>query len=713
MLDGGLERLIHILRYPSQSVSNTMGYNRSSVSMAEMQANWKWSLAFQCVVNIGVRGSEAIRTRVVEAGMVPIIIKVLDNYLLTSERIHTQQRKAMNARENLSHEQGYRAIYPQAEPSVPTATPMDTDTNGSNTDHTYWSADRGRQGSRDAFALQQRGPGDASTSASASECAEDTEMYNEEENVCPGASVVLTSKPDMQETETPRAPRTSTLEPCADESAEVTRTPRAEQTVMQEAMQQDESNVWQPSAPVVMSEPMSPVQAPLYREEEVLLSLQLLAYLSKYPHVRYFFHNANVREDMIFCPEWPEEGLPNRSWQPTDPPRLNVFCVAERFTHRPTRSSIAPGVLCSLYPRLAPDIQYWAGVVMRNACRKDESRGGIRQCANMLCGKWETYPREFAKCRRCRKAKYCSKQCQSKGWQMGHRFWCSARSDEDKSRASESHATVHPTVLPDAPRNVDTPATIPAMPDTVREVSEDYSHPLGPRNVPSTLRENQLPALRGVSAASIESNDLHEMSDDATMHPGETPSVDSPAGPSNAEQALPPPIIAGGLPMHETDPATATLRAQEAQNIQDHGGPLDFVTASWAPQPVVSDHATESPLPNHASTESPFDLGITLPSPNSIPTLHSNDDNASSHASYTAPWRHMAISAAFLGAHRTPRAMTMFDANPTSPSMDESEASQQDTQMLPPTSHLLASLHHQMPPSHGRNTDTRDMSDAQ
>jgi hypothetical protein len=65
---------------------------------------------------------------------------------------------------------------------------------------------------------------------------------------------------------------------------------------------------------------------------------------------------------------------------------------------------------------------------MRNACRKDESRGGIRQCANSLyyffplttifiltvmCGKWETYPREFAKCRRCRKAKYCGKECQS------------------------------------------------------------------------------------------------------------------------------------------------------------------------------------------------------------------------------------------------------------------------------------------------------------
>src|ERR1700748_2595443 len=45
----------------------------------------------------------------------------------------------------------------------------------------------------------------------------------------------------------------------------------------------------------------------------------------------------------------------------------------------------------------------------------------------VLCGRWESYPREFAKCRRCRKAKYCGKECQSKAWSDGHRFWCSAK----------------------------------------------------------------------------------------------------------------------------------------------------------------------------------------------------------------------------------------------------------------------------------------------
>ena len=49
----------------------------------------------------------------------------------------------------------------------------------------------------------------------------------------------------------------------------------------------------------------------------------------------------------------------------------------------------------------------------------------------MICGKWESYPREFAKCRRCRKAKYCGKECQSTAWSEGHRFWCSAKDVEE------------------------------------------------------------------------------------------------------------------------------------------------------------------------------------------------------------------------------------------------------------------------------------------
>ena len=152
-----------------------------------------------------------------------------------------------------------------------------------------------------------------------------------------------------------------------------------------------------------------------YSDDSILLALQLLAYLSKYPHVRSAFHHPrrpmhptfNLGIDYVSNP------LPER---PATSQTPNIFSLVERFTFRPSPSD-------PLLYRIPQEIQYWAGVIMRNACRKDEAQGGIRQCANMSCGRWESFPREFAKCRRCRKAKYCSKECQSKAWSEGHRFW--------------------------------------------------------------------------------------------------------------------------------------------------------------------------------------------------------------------------------------------------------------------------------------------------
>ena len=157
----------------------------------------------------------------------------------------------------------------------------------------------------------------------------------------------------------------------------------------------------------------------IYSDDSILLALQLLAYLSKYPHVRTAFHypnrpmhptfNLGVDNSVVPLPE-----------RPVVSESPNVFSLVERFTFKPSHSD-------PMLKQMPKEIQYWAGVIMRNACRKDEAQGGIRQCANMTCGKWEKFPREFAKCRRCRKAKYCSKECQSRAWSEGHRFWYVAR----------------------------------------------------------------------------------------------------------------------------------------------------------------------------------------------------------------------------------------------------------------------------------------------
>ncbi|KAH9926526.1 hypothetical protein B0H21DRAFT_764038 [Amylocystis lapponica] len=253
-----------------------------------------------------------------------------------------------------------------------------------------------------------------------------------------------------------------------------------------------------------------------YRDQDVLLSLQLLAYLSKYPHVRQAFykprssfHPASAQEPIAAgrlaqTPAGPS-GPPNSSRFYTvvvkgtttpsspgstavpakepnsfmkalatatgrgkekekvpvsaaaaegsstaqaaalSPPRMtNVFALVERFTYRHSSSDVDPNTP----PPFRPEIQYWAGVIMRNACRKDDSRGGIRQCANMLCGRWESYPREFAKCRRCRKAKYCGKECQSTAWSEGHRFWCSAKDPEEDAEHHHGQHAVGPSTIP-------------------------------------------------------------------------------------------------------------------------------------------------------------------------------------------------------------------------------------------------------------------------
>ena len=167
-----------------------------------------------------------------------------------------------------------------------------------------------------------------------------------------------------------------------------------------------------------------------FRDEDVLFSLQLLAYLSKYPHVRQAFYkprpsfhpaaanvasrapqqqpmagpsstrNINTPAPVSLPPTPPareqygflralasattrgkeKEKAPPVVNAAVPPARMtNVFSLVERFTFRPSSTE---SELPNPPPKLPTEISYWAGVIMRNACRKDDSRGGIRQCAN-------------------------------------------------------------------------------------------------------------------------------------------------------------------------------------------------------------------------------------------------------------------------------------------------------------------------------------------
>jgi hypothetical protein len=162
------------------------------------------------------------------------------------------------------------------------------------------------------------------------------------------------------------------------------------------------------------------VLAAMPRDEDVLMSLQLLAYVSKYCNLRSYFQKSHLvpklkigselhlldQDSTDAFPSPLEDEFEEEYLLPDD---FNIFPLVEKFTVR----------------HHSQDMQYWAGVVMRNLCRKDDLKGGIRQCAYYQCGKWEEFTRQFAKCRRCRRTKYCSKECQKSAW-VYHRHWCVA-----------------------------------------------------------------------------------------------------------------------------------------------------------------------------------------------------------------------------------------------------------------------------------------------
>ena len=89
--DGGLERLLEIMQEaalprddclePSFDWFGLRGPPTASILTQAQQMALKHSLAFQCVVNIGVRGSETIRTRLVQSGALNVVAQIMEVWL--------------------------------------------------------------------------------------------------------------------------------------------------------------------------------------------------------------------------------------------------------------------------------------------------------------------------------------------------------------------------------------------------------------------------------------------------------------------------------------------------------------------------------------------------------------------------------------------------------------------------------------------------------
>ena len=542
-VDGGVERLVSILKE---------GRSKDEMHM------WQWNLAFQCMVNIGVRGSENVRTRVVEADMVPVIATILCNYILVIERERsradadhgrrniasrvasptspTRDRPVDASRSSFFERTGGSSEYRQTRrqappPSLDIPQPFSQTFQHNEPSSVETTAPPpavlSSPPERTNFARPQlhhhnrshdgRGPFSRIHSipppATAMPNMDTTDGFSLRPvrevdrlpSMLPPLHTGVTSNPESPTTPIAPAQQRALLSPrggrprrpsirhqvsTSSDSADVTMEeasametePSAERAARDdpilsgpaprelpeppalsltiptddvqdnipvniapqsaiddsslEPMLNPPNDPMDPSplpqvAPIGTASPAvplnaypghflrsamssTPLNALMPRDEDVLMSLQLLAYISKYCDLRRYFQNTHLVPRLKIDREvqrlyGPEPGkkplgdpLEDEFEEFLQPDEYNIFPLVEKFTVR----------------HHSKDMQYWACVVMRNLCRKDDARGGVRQCANYECGKWEQYTRQFAKCRRCKRTKYCSKECQRQSWTM-------------------------------------------------------------------------------------------------------------------------------------------------------------------------------------------------------------------------------------------------------------------------------------------------------
>ncbi|KAJ5799771.1 uncharacterized protein N7518_001839 [Penicillium psychrosexuale] len=556
-VDGGIERLVCILK------------EGRSKDLLEM---WKWSLAFQCVVNIGVRGSESVRTRVVEADMVPVIASILNNYIKVVDKVRLRtdldSEKQSSSRQSRpssnrgvstrstpmdvdtqteshpqveSHHSRRQAPPPSIEiprpfyqdsqpndpdamditspPRVPMTSPPERSTFGQEAHNHRLNDGRFPRASNRLRSMQPLAtavPSMDTTDGFGLRPVRDAERLP---SMLPSLQTGIVSQPDSPTTPSgplhsqPRSlPQTIAARQRPLIRQQQSASGESDDAHGEDSTMGDDSAMGQPAETIVglpnrmeldsvderdttmldgvsnahdltvtdpsevgpevetfnithrstvdgsiinngntqangglglsptqaTNNPNSPTLAPssyaLYlrerpaaqgvltampRDEDVLMSLQLLAYVSKYCNLRSYFQSSHLvpklkidhqlyllDEDFDSCPPSPPD-ICDEEDEYLLSEDFNIFPLVEKYTVR----------------HHSKDMQYWACVVMRNLCRKDEARGGIRQCAYYKCGKWEEFQRQFAKCRRCRRTKYCSKDCQKSAW-VYHRHWC-------------------------------------------------------------------------------------------------------------------------------------------------------------------------------------------------------------------------------------------------------------------------------------------------
>ncbi|KAJ3374640.1 hypothetical protein GGF31_006537 [Allomyces arbusculus] len=207
--------------------------------------------------------------------------------------------------------------------------------------------------------------------------------------------------------------------------------------------------------------PVAPVGAPGMGHVDALLALQVIQVLAENPTVR-----AYLRQPQGLA----QQQLQQQSQQPAPPNAVGVqlcaFALVEPFTRLP----IAPlrDVAVQIMRQAAAAGAVNAGKCGDASCRTPTttttttsttttaaSTTALYTCSNLTCARVECVDGEFARCGRCRAARYCSRACQAASWTRGHRHWCAgtACSEPTVGKNSPTGAAVQaPVWQQQAPR---------------------------------------------------------------------------------------------------------------------------------------------------------------------------------------------------------------------------------------------------------------------
>lgn len=435
--DGALVRLVSILHdcnIPLSEISEVQLTDEiTPVERIQRQRKlamvaWKWTLAFQCLVLTGTRGTEHIRKQVVSSGVIPILATVLDNYLLLEKNYDFMaggdldfdfKRTVLDGSisfEELTSSCGDEGLVEKCrELRTPSVMQLNTDFSS------LWRASLGPGSNEDL---------EVDTYDNIAVSVPRTFIWGK---IAPKADDVIWSlqllafiskythmKPYLQRVHLVKSlslrTEVSTVRKHLEQAFDIS--PLKISTEEEAKPVQNESDVAE-----------EPKERTVDHNDPYLIEME--AFCKNLNGSGLVFHNSrhcsSHREEFIDAPhrvikmakiedkfstKWDYDVFPKvldeGTWNHIIGTQyLNLFPLVERFTVKKENER---------------DMTYWSSVVMRNSCRKNETTG-VRQCANFACGKWEDYPKRFAKCRRCKRTKYCSRECQLQSWNF-HRYWC-------------------------------------------------------------------------------------------------------------------------------------------------------------------------------------------------------------------------------------------------------------------------------------------------